>query len=134
ESGLPVIEWEPGPVDIAPEDLLGLDTGARRLRDDIIEWLKSQLSDGPVDSLDIEHRANLAGFSESTVNRAKKELKVVSRRHGKAWCWQLPDQDGQPTPPIKADNLDNLDHLDSNIVNIVKNGGGGLGDNLASKR
>ena len=124
ESGLPVIEWEPGPVDIAPEDLLSLDTGVRRLRDDIIEWLKSQLANGPVDALHIEQSANFAGFSERTLNRAKKELKVVSRREGKAWCWQLPGQDCQPTPPIKGGNLGNLGNLDSNIANIANKSGG----------
>lgn len=112
---LPVIEWEPGPVDIAPEELLGHDSGSvRRERDDVIEWLKRILGDGPRDSVDVEQLAINKGFSESTLKRAKKELGVRSRRiSGSRTKWEtyIPEQEVQATPHNKPDTVDPLDTL-----------------------
>jgi len=104
ESGLPVIGWEAGPVDLSPEDLLGHESGlSHRERDDAKEWLRKALEQGPVESIEIEQRASIAGHSERTLFRAKKELGIKSKRlrgAKRAWQWRLPDQACQSTPPL----------------------------------
>ena len=104
ESGLPVIGWEAGPVDLSPEDLLGHESGfVHRERGDAKEWLRKTLANGPVDSVEIEQLALNAGHRERTLSRAKKELGVKSRRvSGEGiWQWYLPDQHCQTAPHNK---------------------------------
>lgn len=99
-AGMPVIHWVPGEVDIAPEELLSVDSGGSRHRDEVIDWLREKLKDGPKQALEMQQLANFAGYSISTLNRAKEELGVKSRRDGKSWVWALRDQgshqDGHP--------------------------------------
>ena len=111
ESGLPVIGWEAGPVDLSPEDLLGHESGlVHRERDDAKEWLRKALLNGPVESLDIEQLALNAGHRERTLLRAKKELGVKSRRQAgmPTWEWYLPDQGCHTTPHNKHGNVGNV--------------------------
>lgn len=62
------------------------------------EWLKSQLSEGPVNSEIIHGLAGECGYSRRKVFAAKDELGVAARRKGGAgekgyWVWCLPGQD-----------------------------------------
>lgn len=48
------------------------------------------LRNGPVPSADILEMAAVRGIAEKTLQRAKTDLGVSSRKIGGAWCWELP--------------------------------------------
>ncbi|NIM48001.1 MAG: AAA family ATPase [Gemmatimonadales bacterium] len=58
------------------------------------EFLRDQVQDGPRLAEEIIRNAKKAGISESTLKRAKRELKVKSQRMGFGpggqWMWELP--------------------------------------------
>jgi hypothetical protein len=54
------------------------------------EFLCALLSEGPRAAGEVYRRAKIAGFSESTMDRAKAALGVVSTRSGKSWNWSSP--------------------------------------------
>jgi hypothetical protein len=56
---------------------------ARRLLADL-------LAGGPVEARRVEERAEKAEVSWRTVEKAKKDLGIISRRKGGAWIWELP--------------------------------------------
>jgi putative DNA primase/helicase len=65
--------------------------------DDACEFLIELLSNGPIASVEIQNQARQAGFSKSTLRRAKSGLKVKSKREkgfagDGVWQWYLPDQ------------------------------------------
>jgi hypothetical protein len=68
------------------------------------EWLSAQLADGPVAEQDLEQRAKAAGLKWPTVKRAKRELRVKSRKRGfgpgAPWYWGLPPPPGNKEPEI----------------------------------
>ena len=62
------------------------------------EFIQEELFKGPKDSNEIFEKARNAGFSDSTINRAKKTLKIESTKEGKNWKWLLKDSDYKPPP------------------------------------
>ena len=50
----------------------------------------------------IFRQAKADGISEKTLKRAKKELKVISEKLGKAWVWRFADQ---PVPELSEDKF-----------------------------
>jgi hypothetical protein len=58
-------------------------TKARRL-------IETALAKGPALAADIMEMAEEQGISYKTLNRAKKELGVVSEKRGAQWYWLLP--------------------------------------------
>lgn len=94
DNGAPVLMWEPDPVDIDINVALnGESDDLRTERQDAIEWLESELYDGPVSSTNLQKRARQAGHSWSTVKRAKKNIGVVAKKVGMrgGWEWYHPD-------------------------------------------
>jgi len=94
------IEWEPGPVTMTMDEALGAAEPSRarsRKQDEAAAWLKGMLTKGPVEAKAILAEGEQAGFPERTLQRAKKELGVISRKDGArgVWLWALPSQDGQ---------------------------------------
>lgn len=90
---LPVIEWEPGFVNVSPESLLSSDPSSnRRERSEAVEWLLSELSGGPQQTTDLQRLAKQAGHAWRTVRRAKDELNIQPRKNGFSgkWVWGLP--------------------------------------------
>jgi len=60
-------------------------------------------------------RAEAQGISRATLERAKKELGVASRRAGAQWIWVLPSATVHDRPAERLeedDDLDDLDHVD----------------------
>jgi hypothetical protein len=65
--------------------------------------IETELAKGPVLSVDMYQMAEEEGISEKTLNRAKKELCVISVKRNNSWYWELPieveysvvGQDGQ---------------------------------------
>jgi hypothetical protein len=58
------------------------------------EFLRAELADGPRPAEEIKKAARSAGLAWSTVNRAKKDLRIKPRKLGleEGWVWQLPDE------------------------------------------
>lgn len=57
---------------------------------DAIEFLASELRDGPKPAKAIFREARDAGHSERTIKRAKSELRAESRKEKAGWLWALP--------------------------------------------
>lgn len=63
-------------------------------------WIKATLKDGPIPSLEMIKRAREDGFSEHTINRAKKGLAFSTEKTDngvKKWFWEL-EAGEQPRP------------------------------------
>jgi len=60
--------------------------------DEAVSFLRDLLADGEMTAQEIMSDASLAGFSSRTIARAKKALKVESRKFGVAgpWVWKMP--------------------------------------------
>jgi len=98
DAEIPVLHWHSGAVTIrADEALSATQPKAKRLRDDVKEWIEDRLRDGPVLSATMEAEIEQCDFNARTVDRAKRELGVVSRRRpqeGKTpWFWVLQKED-----------------------------------------
>ena len=70
------------------------DDGDRSEVEEVKDFLKELLANGPVDAKDVREEADGFGHAWRTVERAKKEIGVLSRREGfgkqgKFW-WELP--------------------------------------------
>jgi hypothetical protein len=88
------IEWE-GETDLLPADILWHAQGRSPGRpDDQVteaeEFLATALANGPVAVTKLEKDAKAAGMSWRTVQRAKSNLKVFSRKILDCWVWKLP--------------------------------------------
>jgi DNA polymerase bacteriophage-type len=90
----PFIEWV-GPVDMTANEALAAADGrsGEKLRE-AKEFLLERLKDGPVKADDIYEEAKQCGIAQKTLNRAKKELNIRSRKAtgqiAGEWMWELP--------------------------------------------
>ncbi|OAI49307.1 hypothetical protein AYO43_03135 [Nitrospira sp. SCGC AG-212-E16] len=94
--------WEGEDRDLQPHDLLTrTERVDRSKRKEAGRWLREILADGPKATEDIYLEGRKVGLSESTLDRAKADLGIRSKKHsfgGKgAWCWQLLVEEGQGT-------------------------------------
>jgi hypothetical protein len=92
-SSDPAFRWT-GKGRLTPEDLqsdrpIGAGMPRRKLA---AEWLRLQLSDGPLSQGTIERAAERDGESMTTVRRAKQDIGVVSTKNtfNGVWSWELP--------------------------------------------
>jgi putative DNA primase/helicase len=94
ESGLPVLAWEPEPVDLTANDVLSPTVSEKgETKVEVAErWLKAELADGPVLGETIEKDAKGLGISVGTLRRAKKSLGVepAKRTYQGQYEWFLP--------------------------------------------
>ncbi|MCC7388146.1 MAG: AAA family ATPase [Phycisphaerales bacterium] len=110
-DGVPRIEWESGEVSMTADELLEAlgDDGARSELDEAVEFLRSELADGPCPASEIEKSAKSAMIALSTLKRAKKHLRVASTKRGMdgGWDWSLPEgcQNGRRGPSLNDGNL-----------------------------
>jgi hypothetical protein len=89
----PYIVWHPQHVEItANEAMQGAEGGTAKR--EAREFLLERLEAGPVNSDDIVEEAKQEGIAKRTLDRAKKDLGVKSRKQqGKTdgpWLWELP--------------------------------------------
>ncbi len=83
----PRVEWEDEPVPVTASEALARERDQRdpEGRKDIEEakdWLREALADGPVPAKDIERAGREAGFSPSTLKRAKGGIGAKTDRDG----------------------------------------------------
>lgn len=76
------------PVVATPNELLG--AGDHSALDRAVSFLQDVLKDGPVSAEDATALATAGGLSLRTIERAKKRLRVVSKKGAGGWAWELP--------------------------------------------
>lgn len=91
----PKIVWQKDPVTITANDVVINDArekdGTRGERKEAMEWLRAELSDGPLPATDLHRRAEESGLSWRTVRRAKDRLPIDAHKTSVlgGWCWEL---------------------------------------------
>lgn len=90
-EGRAVVEWI-GPVELSADAANRPADAPVRMRDRVGAWLTAQLANGPRKVTEIYAAAAEAGIPERTLDRAKSELRVGSRRayfekNRAAWYW-----------------------------------------------
>ena len=87
------IEWEPGYVEISADEAMEEHGDRRHTRNDAIEWLRGLLAQGAKPAAEVREAAAKAGYSKSTLDRAKDEIGVRVSRSGfggrGSWTWRL---------------------------------------------
>ena len=107
QGAAPRLAWEPGPVALAANDVLGnveeqQDQSERR---EAKTWLEDLLEDGPVAVKEIQREAKAAGLSWMTIRRAKEALGVIASKSGYQgkWEWRLQDAHSKDAHPVDTD-------------------------------
>ena len=82
-------------------------------KQEAIEWLRDRLADGPVGAKELRNQARDVGISDTTLKRARGDLRVVSEsvrnENGIAgWVLRLPGLPGKPDPLDPVGPLDPL--------------------------
>jgi hypothetical protein len=93
-NGAPLLMWEPEPVDIDINEVLNRPPDNEQwARNEVADWLLSELGGNPVPAKELKARAAEAGHAWRTVERAKAHLKVRSKKDGMSgpWLWWHPD-------------------------------------------
>jgi len=93
---MPVVDWEPDPVTVNPDDLFAMVTRRRGPvpveRTEAEAWLQTALSGGPQPAADLFREAEAVGISGATLRRAKTALACVRAQksgYGNGWTWEL---------------------------------------------
>ncbi len=92
-NGAGYVVWQEETVDISISEVEAAGVGKDRSAiTEATEWLQSFLSEGPVKAAEVIRQGKQVGFSESTLNRAKKLVGVETGQRQRAWWWMLPGQ------------------------------------------
>jgi hypothetical protein len=83
------IHWETGSVEMSADDAEPQE--GESPREEAREWIKAQLADGPVAAAEVKSRAQRDGIAKNTLERAKKELRVISTQTAEGWSWAMPE-------------------------------------------
>ena len=94
-QGVPVIEWEEGPVTTTADEALSEEKGRDSTeRDEATEFLRQALSGGPMLARDVKNAARGEGISARTLQRARADLRIEPVRLGFGGSmqtyWRLP--------------------------------------------
>jgi hypothetical protein len=87
--------WDSAPVTVTANEALAAaaDIASRGAMAEAKEFLREELSEGPVEVAALLARAEAAHIAERTLRRAKAALRVVATKKGEIagpWSWQLP--------------------------------------------
>jgi putative DNA primase/helicase len=97
----PFIVWHPQHVEITANEAMQA-AGGHTAKREAREFLLERLETGPVNSDDLVEEAKQEGISKRTLDRAKKELGIKSRKQrgstGGGWFWELPPKKTHHTP------------------------------------
>ena len=104
-EGRPVVEWT-GAVELNADAANKVPEAPLRMRDRAASWLAAALAEGPRSASDILAAAAEAGIPERTLDRAKSELFIGSRKvYGKdnraEWYWYDPASVWPKNAPFK---------------------------------
>jgi hypothetical protein len=87
-----VFRWT-GRSDLTADQILASDQNGKKAFpvENAADFLRGELSTGPMSARDIMSRAKNAGFSERTIWRARASLGVEAHKIGRdRWVWELP--------------------------------------------
>jgi Bifunctional DNA primase/polymerase, N-terminal/AAA domain len=89
------VRWDTEPVDITANEAIyaaGAESRAGGSRREAEKFLEAYLEAGPMPVDKVEAAAKANGISKRTLDRAKKEMRVVSERstYDGGWTWRLP--------------------------------------------
>lgn len=105
DAGIPVIAWEPDPVNISADDALATDRTEDE-GDDAGDWLREALADGEMPAAEVLKQGRSNGYSEKALRKAFKAIGAERRREGfgpgGTWYCSLPSDIDAPTGPIGA--------------------------------
>ena len=73
--GAAYVDWEPDPIDMQADDALGERSGSQR--DEAARFLIEVLRNGPLPAREVIAQGDDAGFSKSTLHRAKEAASVA---------------------------------------------------------
>ena len=79
--------------------------------DDAVEFLRSELRDGPKPAKAIFGEARQAGHSDRTIKRAKAVLKAEAIKEATRWVWALPANEAKGAKGAKESTSENLGTL-----------------------
>lgn len=79
--------WE-GIYEISVDELLSVDNRGQKMRD-AKAFLSEILGDGQVSCNEIMEAAEASGIKQKTLQNAKREMNIVSKRHENKWYWRL---------------------------------------------
>ena len=88
------VQWQDGAVHISADHALAAPTRDRGSGDALgtaKEFLRDTLAAGPVPCAEIRQAAEAENLGSRTVQQAKKDLGIVSKKQGHAWIWTFPD-------------------------------------------
>jgi hypothetical protein len=105
DAGSVCVAWG-GAVSVSADSVLTPeDSEDRSERLEAMDWLRSELSNGPVSVNQLQEDARAAGYSWRTVRRAQDALGIKPRKDGfkGGWTWQLPE-DGHEPPKMSTSN------------------------------
>lgn len=111
-----------GECDLTAQDLtIRPDQNERHDRQEAARWLMVFLSDGPKDATEIFKEGKRLGFSDSTLNRAKKKAGILSDKRAfsgnNSWAWRLPPQAPEDSQCSQAEHLRETDVEKPTYVN-----------------
>ena len=103
-AGRAVIEWS-GVAELSADTLVQRPEAPLRIRDQAVLWLQKQLADGPRRVVELRDAAARAGIPDRTLDRAKGQLRVSSRKvtlkdHSE-WYWYDPTSTWPKNAPFK---------------------------------
>lgn len=94
-NGAARLEWRGGSSLDAVELMRApLEEEEKSALEEALEFLKDELSEGPMAAKQVKLNARGEGISERTLNRAKARLKVRSTKEAYGWTWTLPEAPG----------------------------------------
>jgi putative DNA primase/helicase len=101
------LEWEPGTVNLSASEVLAAGKGgAGSAKYGAAEWLRDELSNGPVPSKELQERAKADGIAWKTVRSVKDLVGAHPTRKGFGpkgrWVWV--NSAGSPKKPIDVPN------------------------------
>lgn len=86
--------WEKSYVDITADEAMKEDKDRRHTRNEAADWLRGFLAEEKKPAVEVKEAASKAGYSKSTLDRAKDEIGITPERHGfgdqGGWTWGLP--------------------------------------------
>jgi len=108
------VEW----IGVTDHDANSLAAGPispheKSVLDEAIEFLRSQLENGPMWAKQVYKEAHDAGVSDASLRRAKAVLRVRSQKVGTdGWQWSLPEKhDPDPPDDGQKEHVEHVEHL-----------------------
>jgi len=88
-----VLRWR-GDSELTAEQVLAAPAAGdeRNATDELMEWLKDQLEDGPRPTKEIQREARAAGYQDKPLRSARERLGIKPKKGGFSgpWMWSLP--------------------------------------------